>query len=214
MTSIYLDIETIPSQDKAVIDTIDVKPPATIKKQETLDKWYAEEYPVKLQEAQDKMSLDGLTNQIIVIGLAFDDSEVITIANDDEYNLLNEFYHTLKTKADAFGNVFIGHNILGFDLNVIKKRSIIENVIPDFKIPFAAKPWDDGVYDTMLRWDVKNFTSQDKIALALGLGGKGDMNGSMVYQYWKDGRIDEIKDYCKRDVESVRRIHKRMNVVC
>lgn len=214
MTNIYLDIETIPSQEQWVKDTIDVKPSAAIKKQETLDKWYKEEYPAKLQEAQDKMSLDGLTNQIIVIGLAIDDGEVITLANDDEFNLLNEFYHTLKMKSDAFGNVFIGHNILGFDLNVIKKRSIIKNVTPDFKMPFAAKPWDDSVYDTMLRWDAKNFTSQDKIALALGLEGKGDMDGSMVYQYWKDGRIDDIKAYCGRDVITVREIHKRMKVVC
>lgn len=214
MSNIYLDIETIPSQEQWVKDTIEVKPSAAIKKQETLDKWYKEEYPAKLEEALSKTALDGLTNQIIVIGLAINDGEVITLTNDYEFNLLNEFYHTLKMKADAFGNVFIGHNILGFDLNVLKKRSIIKNVAPDFKMPFAAKPWDDSVYDTMLRWDAKNFTSQDKISLALGLEGKGDMDGSMVYQYWKDGRIDEIKNYCGRDVATVREIHKRMKSVC
>lgn len=217
MSDIYLDIETIPSQEQWVRETIDVKPSASIKKQETLDKWYKEEYPAKLEEALSKTGFDGLTNHIICIGLAIDDQEPFTIYADDhkeEFNILGQFYHILSKEVEPFGNIFIGHNVLNFDLSVLKKRSIILGVEPITKIPFDARPWDNSVFDTMLKWDAKNFTSQDKIARALGIDRKTSIDGSMIYQYWKDGRHHEIAEYCKDDVTTVREIHKRMKAVC
>ena len=52
--------------------------------------------------------------------------------------------------------------------------------------------------------------SQDNLCRALGLPPKDIMKGSDVYQYWKDGRYDEILEYNKEDVRTVRDIHKRM----
>jgi predicted PolB exonuclease-like 3'-5' exonuclease len=50
-------------------------------------------------------------------------------------------------------------------------------------------------------------------ALAHGLSvpsPKTEMNGSMVYAYFKAGRQDEIHEYCKRDVVTVRKIYRLM----
>ena len=46
MQKIYLDIETVPSSEAWVKDAVEqkTKPPATHKKQETIDKWYSEKY--------------------------------------------------------------------------------------------------------------------------------------------------------------------------
>lgn len=217
MSNIFLDIETIPSQEQWVKDSIDVKPPATIKKQESIDKWYKEKSGDAFDKAYEKTVFDGMTNHIICASVAIDSQDPYTVYSADpseELALLECLYDYLATWADDYGNVIIGHNVLGFDLNVIKKRSIILGLRPEFKLPYDAKPWSDNVYDTMLRWDSKNFTSQDKICQALGIKGKGDMDGSKVYQYWKDGKHDEITAYCQDDVETVRKLYKKMKIVC
>jgi len=218
MSKIYIDIETIPSQEKWVKESITVKHPATIKKQETIDKWYKEKHDEAYNSAYEKTVFDGTTNHIICASVAIDDQEPYTTPcitdTDEETGILDCIDDYLSTWCDDYGNMTIGHNIIGFDLSVIKKRMIILGFEPKFKFPFNAKPWSDDVYDTMLKWDSKNFTSQDKICQALGIDGKGDIDGSMVYQYWKDGRFEEISAYCQNDVETVRKIHKRMRLVC
>lgn len=217
MSNIYIDLEAIPSQEGWVKDSIKVKPPSNIKKQESIDKWYSEKADEAFNSSYEKTVFDGTTNHIICIGVAIDDQEpAMFYANQtgEEFNMLGQFYHYLSKNADSYGNVVIGHNVVGFDINVIRKRSIILGVEPTFKLPFNAKPWGEDVYDTMVKWDAKSFTSQDKLCQALGIEGKGDMDGSMVYGYWKDGRHSEIEDYCKSDVKTVRKIYKKMKVVC
>ena len=45
---------------------------------------------------------------------------------------------------------------------------------------------------------------------ALGIPGKDGMDGSMVCDAFLQGRIAEIAEYCKGDVERTRQIYKRM----
>jgi len=213
MTNIYLDIETIPSQLPWVSEYVaaGVKPPGTIKKAESIAKWHEESKPDAVQEAMDKCSFDGALNHIICIGVAIDDEPAKTIvANtiDQEPVLLNEFYGLIK--SHALGAVYIGHNISGFDLKVIKQRSMVLGVKPAAMIPFDAKPWEKNPYDTMVQWDAKNSAKLDKIARAFGIKGKGDVDGSDVYQMWKDGNFSEIAQYCREDVEMTRSVYKKM----
>jgi hypothetical protein len=37
------------------------------------------------------------------------------------------------------------------------------------------------------------------------------MNGSMVFDYFKQGRYEEIYKYCMADVEVTRAVYKKMN---
>lgn len=39
---------------------------------------------------------------------------------------------------------------------------------------------------------------------------KENLDGSKVYPYYRAGKLDEICDYCKRDVESVRQVYRRL----
>ena len=45
----------------------------------------------------------------------------------------------------------------------------------------------------------------------LNIEQKGDIDGSKVWKAVQDGRIDEVAEYCAKDVERVRAIYKRMN---
>lgn len=212
MINIYLDIETAASQDSRVREyyTKSIEAPSNYKDTDKIEAYIAS----KSEEAAAKSSLDGL-GHIICIGVAIDDEPVIDFHCDSviqEKSLLNRFYAFLDLKLG--GNfkpkTFIGHNIVGFDLPILKKRSMVLGVKPPSLIPFDAKPWDSSVFDSMTRWDVRNFVSQEKLCMAFGIEGKQGMDGSMVNQAFLDGKIEEIAAYCRNDVEVVRNIYKRM----
>ena len=47
--------------------------------------------------------------------------------------------------------------------------------------------------------------------MALGIHSpKEECNGSLVWQWVEDGRIEEVAQYCKRDVAATREVFKRM----
>lgn len=212
---ITLDIETIPSQEQWVKEYVikNITPPAAIKKEESIEKWWTEKSEDAIEEKLDKCGLEGATNHIIAISVAINDGEPIVFSDDgqtcDEKYLLEG---VLAEIAKHTGCSLIGHNIIGFDLKIIKQRCMVLGIDARILRPyFNVKPWERAlVYDTMTQWDGKNYTKLDLIAQAFGLEGKGDMDGSMVYQYWKDGRHEEIAEYCKADVELTRAVYKRM----
>lgn len=216
---IFIDIETIPSQlpwvRQYISDTI--KAPGQMKKVETIEKWYAEEREGAVNDAMDKCSFDGAMNHIICIGVAIDHHAPIVFYADEphkEVKLLKDFYQYLQDNVIPSGNTFVGHNIVNFDLRIIKQRSIVLGVAPSVNMMFDSKPWDDMIYDTMLRWDSKNFTKLEKIAMALGITQKKTMQGHEIYGAWKNGLHEQIAEYCGNDVSMTRDIYRAMAGVC
>lgn len=209
MINVYLDIETIPSQESWVRDYVasTVTHPGQMKKPETIAKWAEEEKPSAVEDALGKCSFDGALNHIVCIGMAIDNAPVETFVGD-EIVVISSLYGALSDVG--FHSRFIGHNISGFDLRVIRQRSVILGIKPPACVPFDAKPWDTSrVYDTMIQWDSQNKARLDKIARAMGMAGKSG-DGSMVYQMWKDGKYAELAQYCASDVELVRNVYRRM----
>ena len=212
--TIYLDIETIPSQEKWVRKYVakNTTPPGSIKKQESIDKWYKESHAGAVEAAMDKCSFDGATNHIICIGLAVNDGGVDTLYMEDikaEKENLAAFFATVSKLNFP---TFVGHNISSFDMKIIRQRSIVLGIRPPSNMPFDAKPWDPNPFDTLVQWDSdrQKMISLDKLAKALGIQGKSDIDGSMVYGMWKEGKFDEIAQYCADDVRMVRDVYKRM----
>ena len=108
---------------------------------------------------------------------------------------------------------WIGHYITGFDLRFLWQRCVINELPPGFHIPKDAKPWDARVFDTKIEWSGMQSTGTGTLGAvckSMGYDGKGDIDGSKVWDYVKEGRIQEVADYCKDDVEKVRILHKRM----
>lgn len=209
---ITFDIETIPTEDPAIIAEFaaTIKAPGQYKKQDSIDAWMAENRESALTEMVSKTSFDGMYGRVACIAWARDDGDVYSTESDDSEGAAIERFYSSIGPSDS---VFCGHNIAGFDLPFLKHRSIILGIKPPKEIRKAmdSKPWGDCVADTLLMWssDREKRVSMEKLCRALGIAGKGDFDGSQVAETWP---VDPWKviDYCKNDVLRTRAIFKRL----
>jgi hypothetical protein len=219
--TLVLDIETIQTSRQDVIDYIaaTVKPPATYKKAESIEAWHKEQGPEAIAEAVAKTGLDGAFGQVVCIGYQLDDMEAPHVLRGmNERELLETFSKMLTEcidQKDVMSTSIIGHNVSSFDLRFLMQRYMVNALRPPFVLKRAAdaKPWEsEKVFDTMVQFaGVGNRISLDKLCLALSIPSpKGDMDGSMVNQAVKDGRLDEVAAYCKRDVAATLSVFNRM----
>lgn len=218
--NIVLDIETIGATRQDIRDYIaaHVSPPGTITKAETLAKWHAESKPAAIDDAIAKTSFDGAFGQVVCIGYQLASGcKPDAIYGLDEPVLLREFNRELNSvpKSEFFTTTIVGHNVAAFDLRFLMQRYIVNNIKPHLILQRAAsaKPWEsEKVFDTMVQFaGVGNRISLDKLCMALGVPtSKDGMDGSMVGQYVKDGRIDEVATYCRKDVAATHQCFKRM----
>lgn len=228
--NIFLDIETLPNPDYGEIvrpTKADLKCPKTLKKQDTIDAWWAnperddeveELYQKKVNEFR-RTALDPWQGQIFCIAWAKDDDPIDVIWSDNEKELLEKFEHELQTRyerkvTDAMSvSTFVGYNIRNFDNTFLRLKSIkhklswLTQVLP-------TRKYHDRIEDVMemalitTRITADKYVSLDLVSKFFGLGGKGDIDGSMVYDMWLAGKKQEIADYCKKDVELMRELHK------
>jgi hypothetical protein len=225
--NLYLDIETLP--DPKFKEDIRVSPPGNMSKPETFQKWKEECEQAAIDAEFKKLGLDGTRGQIFCIAWAIDDEPVESVTAQqssepstlDERAMLNSFLLSLKegfysTPGRPETIKWVGHYITGFDLRFIWQRCVVNKVRPSITIPYDAKPWSDNVFDTCSQWKGSSSSSgsMDAICKAFGIQGKGDMDGSKVYDEYLAGNYQKIIDYCKNDVERVRQIHKRMTFQC
>jgi len=233
---IYADAETIPGQGAAVREALEVeataekaevKAPSNYKDPDKIAEFVLNkraEIDAAMEEKWRKTALDGAYGQIAVFSIAIDEAPPVAFYQEDwangERQILRDLFAALVAAYDPATMrrpVFIGHNLIEFDLRFLFQRAIILGIKPPPLIPFQAKPWDDAVFDTMTQWaGVKNRVSLDKLCKALGIPGKGselggeEIDGSKVWDFVKAGRIADVATYCKGDVERVRQAHKRM----
>jgi hypothetical protein len=216
MQNIYIDLETIPCQSPEYRAKVreNIKPPATIKKPESILAWMEENAESATDEAVAKTSFDPAYGHICCIGYAIGDGPTVSLSAEttaQEPIILQQFFDALPKMGMA---CFIGHNVAAFDMRFILCRAIVLGIRIPTIIPRDIKPWSQDIFDTMTAWaGVRNTISQDRLSEALGLTGKGDFDGSMVAAAWANGAHAKIADYCKRDVETVRAIHKRFEAV-
>jgi hypothetical protein len=212
---IFIDIETIPTQDESIQKHIldNVTADGRLKDPEKIKADIAK----KSDEAVDKTGLSGLFGTVLCVGLAVDDSPVKTLYNTTgEDNLLADVRALICPPVPMIdepycSSTLIGHNSVGFDVPFLSQRMMINGMKPLF--PNGVKPWDMNVEDTMLLFACgsKNYYSLDDLCLAFGVKSpKGDMDGSKVYEYYQAGRHSEIQDYCRDDVQATREIYRRM----
>lgn len=217
MTLLFLDIETIPAQTERAKDRIaaTVKPPAQMKKAETIAAWEKDGKEQAIFEAVDKTSFDGGLGHVCCIGWAIDNEEVESescLTVEEEAKRIAVFFNAVGNEIPTYGNVtVVGHYISGFDIRFLTQRAIVLGVkLPNWW-PAEAKPWGNEIFDTMIKWaGAKGTISLDNLCFALGIEGKGDVDGSMVAQMFKDGKHEKIAQYCRDDVERVRQVHKKM----
>ena len=151
-------------------------------------------------------SLSGNWGRILCIGLAFDDQPA-QIIHGEEKIILEKFWDLVKNSK-----LFVGHNALDFDLPFIWKRSVMHNVRPSVALTFERYQ-TSPIFDTMRIWDQWGTpsTGLDQLARILGLeSSKQGIDGSQIHDFFLANRLDEIYDYCKRDVELTRKVYYRL----
>jgi 3'-5' exonuclease len=254
MTHIFLDLETVPAQDPAVIEAIranlreNFKAPSTLTKEKAcaelgmtnadeikytskdraMELWVERFRDEKLEEtAQEelhKTCFDGGKGHIAVVGLAIGDADPIAL---DSVNAVGDYDAKWETETirEAFQHIshayssssdmrpiFVGHNITGFDLRFLFQRAVVLGIKPPSIIPFHAKPWSDYIFDTMIAWaGAGNRVSLDNLCKALGIEGKGEISGADVWPMIQQGRIAEVAEYCRHDVEITRQAYYRLS---
>jgi len=192
MKIFYFDIETVPT-DKALQEN------GLLEAQIKLDE----------MEIIKKLSLSAVTAKIICLCYAIEPSVsgTVEVLQGEETDIIKGFW---KIVPDC--NLFVGHNILDFDMRFIYQRSVIHNIKPSRDIPFTRFR-NAPIYDTMQEWSKwgREHASLDSLSKALGIPSpKENLDGSKVYPYYRAGKLPEIIEYCKRDVESVRAVYKRL----
>ena len=213
MSFLYLDIETIETQDKSIRERIaaEIKPPASMSKPETIAKWEAEQKADAIASAIAKTALDGAAGHIVCIGYGVDDGDcdaLIAERVSDETEILSGFFDLLAWRPYTI----VGHNI-AFDLRFITQRAIIHGVRLPGWWPRDIKPWSPQIFCTQAAWcGHQDRISLDRLCRTLGIAGKGDVTGADVSGLWHAGHYEAIGRYCVSDVEKTRAIHRKMRV--
>jgi len=217
--TLFLDIETLPSQKPGIMDVLKakVKHPGNITKAESIAKWYEDNAVTAADDLYRKTGLDGTYGEILCIGYAFGNGKVkVVYRHTSEADMLKEFFDNI-TMASINGNnpsLMVGHNLIAFDLRYIWHRCVINRVQPAFSLAHETRHGYGDCYDTMIAWG--GFSPDKRISLsnlcgALGIEVKtGDITGANVYDAWLSGRHQEIQDYCCEDVRATREVYNRL----
>lgn len=203
--TIFLDIETAPGPEPS-LDQFEadkrLKDPAKI--------------AANLEEKKEKEWRNSLLNpfegEIFCICVAVDDDEVFHFAQtmerlDSEQTMMIAFDTWL---ANFSFPRLVGHNIIEFDAHWL----FIKGLKYQQKNVVAAFMDDSGLKDTMRAMDGpswKKMTSLDKMSKTLlGHSAKNDVDGSMVFDLLMDGQQQKVIDYCKQDVDILRRCYRKL----
>ena len=134
------------------------------------------------------------------------EERITSFYGDDEMDILNKankIFENSRKKGFKIG----GLNIKNFDVPYIGKRMLINLITPDPIIQaWNKKPWelpylDLGETFSFGSWG-QSFSSLDLISHVLGVpSSKDNLEGSKVHEYyWEREAVEEIKDYCEKDV--------------
>lgn len=144
-------------------------------------------------------------------------------ANSSEAEIIQRFFDGIEKYTPQI----ISWNGGGFDLPVLHYRGMINGVN-------ASRYWDLGEDDKDFKWN--NYISRyharhldlmdllamfnaranaplDDLAKLCGFPGKLGMDGSKVWDAYKAGKIDEIRNYCETDVANTHLVYLRFQLM-
>lgn len=220
-TTIYIDVETVPDQSEGAPERALslLKVPGNYSKPETIAKWLQENG----EKAWRDTALNGAYGELLCIGFAFDDYAPDTIYRDlelvnSEYAQLSIFLEVLRDLDEPF--TVVGHNIM-WDLKFLYHRAAVLGLLDEYRaarLPINPSPYAGEVYCTSQAWtwEHRQGIKLGELCDILGIDnpkcevGGQLLDGSSVYDFHLAGHDDLIAEYCKRDVNAVREIYKRL----
>ena len=149
--------------------------------------------------------------KIVCVSMAFVTNDGIkqqTFSNHDEKQLLIDVRNLLDRchKLDFY---LCGHNLKNFDIPMLAKRMMINGIMPSKILPsYDTKPWEVKAIDTKEILQYGSYTSIGSLDLVCSTMGietpkDGPIHGGNVHEvYWNNqSRLNEISDYCEKDVK-------------
>ncbi|MSP98982.1 MAG: 3'-5' exonuclease [Methylotenera sp.] len=144
-------------------------------------------------------------------------------ANATEAEIIQRFFDGI----DKYTPQIISWNGGGFDLPVLHYRGLIHGIN-------ASRYWDLGEDDKEFKWN--NYISRyhtrhldlmdvlamfnaranaplDDLAKLCGFPGKLGMDGSKVWEAYKAGKLEEIRNYCETDVANTHLVFLRFKLM-
>lgn len=153
--------------------------------------------------------------KIVAISVLFEKGDTLKVwslgnVQSNEKEIIQRFYEGV----DQHTPTLVSWNGGGFDLPVLNYRSLLHGIQ-------APRYWETGDDDSSFRYN--NYISRfhwrhtdlmdvlanyqpragaklDQIATMLGFPGKFGMDGSLVWEKFQEGAIEEIRNYCETDV--------------
>jgi predicted PolB exonuclease-like 3'-5' exonuclease len=142
---------------------------------------------------------------------------------EGEKGAIQEFFHIIEQHQPQL----VSWNGGGFDLPVLHYRAMAHKVV-------ANKYWDMGEDDREYKWN--NYISRyhtrhldlmdllalyqpranaplDALAKICGFPGKLGMDGSKVWDAYRDGQLEEIRKYCETDVMNTYLLYCRFQLM-
>ena len=149
--------------------------------------------------------------KIVCVSMAFMTKDGIkqqTFSNHDEKQLLMDV-RDLLDRCHKLDFYLCGHNLKNFDIPMLAKRMIINGIMPSKILPsYDTKPWEVKAIDTKEIWQYGSYTSIGSLDLVCSTMGidtpkDGAIHGGNVHEvYWNNqSRLDEISEYCEKDVK-------------
>lgn len=168
----------------------------------------------RLQESGSEF-LQHYQHRIVAISIVLRDSrglKVLSLGDRDstEKELISDFFKGVQ----AYSPQLVSWNGGGFDLPVLHYRALLHGI----QAPLYWETGDDiqsfrynnyqsryhqrhiDVMDVLAGFQPRASAKLDAIAVMLGFPGKMGLGGDKVWDYYSDGKIDEIRDYCETDV--------------
>ncbi|MBS1808652.1 MAG: ribonuclease H-like domain-containing protein [Acidobacteria bacterium] len=217
---IYLDIETLPPTEETKTVILQALRQQKLTMQETIND---DDLAMMADEEYRNGALHGERGRILTIGLLIEENGAILqqgcLGRDretrqyhlDEARTLRSFWKLVADFKPSH-DLFIGHNLLDFDLPFIYKRSIIHQIKPTIHLSFRRFQ-SQPIFDTMWEWSCwRHRISLHDLAQALAVPSPkaAGVTGDNVYDLYQQGRHEEIAQYCMRDVVCVRDVFHRL----
>lgn len=137
--------------------------------------------------------------------------QIVSYSGVDEYQVLTSVFKVMNAMTKK-GMKLFGHNVKRFDVPYLCKRAFINSLEPPVPLQvWDKKPWEIGITDSSELWSFgawqEGFTSLELLCTVLGLASpKDEMRGDEVHRNFYEGKIEDIKKYCQKDVISTIRV--------
>lgn len=172
-------------------------------------------FTLRRQETGNSEFLRHHLHRIVTISLVLRTTGKLNIwslgdINASEKEIVQRFYDGIE----RYTPMIVSWNGRGFDLPVLHYRALLYGIS-------APRYWETGDEDQTFRWnnylnrfherhtdlmdvlsgyEYRSIASLDEIATMLGYPGKMGMGGDKVWEYYLEGDVESIRNYCEIDV--------------